>query len=412
MRRLVTLSKWLAMVVGGLLSMAVLWFSFVSWRAGACLQEQLQAIRQTGDPVALAELKPAPVPPDRNAATFLRRAEKSAQAIDKELSGLSGDYYEQGRLNQRGVELVESALVAYPDALPLIEQAADAPDYLPDHDYTLPSAFMETYLQKVQTARQAARLLYYRGDLLLAQQKREESLRNGLTLLRLDRHFQREPLLVGYLVSIAIQSMGVSQIARGLADGPIPSELHDQINTEISKHLESPAFVATIRTERAYGIESFRDFRGLGLPGFFKQDECDYLKLMAAEIAIGNEPTYKVQAALDKMKIEVQGTGPLTKQMWPALEASREAYVRSLARLQCLRVLSALSRSNQGTEAKPPSIDDLRLPDEIRLDPYIGQSLKIKQTEAGWIVYSVGPNLKDDGGNLEKNEDVGVGPEG
>lgn len=417
MKRLKTVFRWGGIVGGSVLSLALLALAFFNWRAGVCLEEQLQPLREAGEPMSIAELAPVPVSPELNAATYLRRAEKSVMAASQELSALGekrDDYYEQGRLNQRGIQLVEAALAAYPEAISLVQQAAEAPDYAPDHDYTLPSqAFLERYVQKVQQARAVARLLQYRADLLLARHEREESMRNGLTLLRLDRHYQREPFVVAYLVSIAVQSMAVMQITRGLEDGPASSELHDQIDAEVSKNLklESQTFVMTLKTERAYGIDSFRSFRGLGLPWRFKRDECDYLKRMAAEIEIGTAPRYQVEAALAQLSADTQGAGPLTKLMLPALEAAREAHLRSRARLQCLSVLNALTRRERDQIANAPSIDDLNLSDDIKVDPYNGQTLKIKRVEAGWLVYSVGPNLKDDGGKIEKSEDVGIGPD-
>ncbi|HEV3340275.1 MAG TPA: hypothetical protein VG125_07955 [Pirellulales bacterium] len=429
MTRLKSAFKWLAMVGGSLLSLALLAFAFLNWRAGACLEQQLQALRKSGRPMSIAELAPSSVEPEQNALTYLRRAAKSAEAIGQELSvwrqkmdtqqacigfcSLPQEYYDRGRLNDRGVQIVEAALGAFPEATPLIERAADAPDYFPDHDYTLPpERFLETYLERVQQARMFARLLQYRGDLWLARHEHEGVLRNGLTLLRLGRHFQREPMLVAYLFSIAVQSMGVDQVARALADGPVPNQLHDQVGAEISRHLASRAFVAAIESDRAYGIDYFRSIRGVGLPWTFKQDECDYLKRMAEEIEIGATPRYKVETALAQMKAHTQGAGPLTLDMLPALEAAREACLRSRARLQCLSVLNVLTRREEQQDDGTPSIDELNLPDEIKVDPYNGQPLKISRVATGWRVYSVGPNLKDDGGRIEKSEDVGVGADG
>lgn len=212
-------------------------------------------------------------------------------------------------------------------------------------------------------------------------------------------------------MSIAVQSMAVNQIANALEDGPVSSELHDLVDAEISRHLRSQTFVATLKSERAYGIDSFRDFRGLGLPGSFKRDECDYLKRMAAEIRIGELPRYKIEEALAQMDANTQGAGKLTQLVVPALEAAREAHQRSRARLQCLGILNELTRAEKEQGANAPSIDDLRLPEEMKIDPYNGQRLKIKRIEGRWLVYSVGLNLKDDGGKMEKNEDIGVGPD-
>lgn len=421
MKRLKSAFKWLAIAGGGLLSLALLALAFVNWRAGICLEHQLQPLRQAGEPLSIADLTPASASPERNATTYLRRALKSVEALNKELSPLGqryDDYYDSDdrhrvRLNQRGIDLIKSALAAYPDAVPLTEQAANAPDYIPDHDYTLPpQPFLEPYLQRVQQNRAFARVLQYRADLLLARHERENSLQTGLTLLRLDRHFQREPMLIGYLVSVAVQSMAIDEIARALDDGPIPSELHEQIDAELAGFWQSQAFVATLKSERAYGIDSFRSFRGLGLPGYFKRDECDYLKRMAAEIEIGAAPRYKSAAAVTRMNADTEGAGPLTRNMLPALEAAREAHLRSLARMQCLSVLNALTRQDGNEGTTQPSIDNLELPDHVKIDPYNGQPLKIKRIETGWVVYSVGPNLTDDGGKIENREDVGVGPNG
>ncbi|HET6883035.1 MAG TPA: hypothetical protein VFI31_22900 [Pirellulales bacterium] len=413
MKKLKTTFKWLAIVGGVLLSLALIVFAFLNWRAGVCLEQQLRPLREAGEPITIADLAPPPVPPERNALTYLRRAEKTVLAMNQELSPLRDkpeDYYERGRLNERGVDLVEATLNSYPDVFPLIQQAADAPEYVSDQDYTLPPpAFLDPYLQKVQLSRAFARLLQWRADLLLARHEREASLRNGLVLLRLDRHFQKEPMLVAYLVAVAVQSMAVEQIVSALEDGPLAPELHHQVDAEISRHLASRAFVSAIESDRAYGIDSFRVFRKFGVPWTFKQDECDYLKRMAKEIEIGASPRYQSEKAVAQMNADTQGAGPLTMHMLPALEAAREAQQRSRTRLQCLSVLNALTQhDNEGTAAA--ALDDLNLPDDIKLDPYNGQPLKVKRLESGWLVYSVGPNLKDDGGKIEKSEDVGVGP--
>lgn len=377
---------------------------------------QFQALREAGEPMSIAELAPEAVSPDRNAATYLRRAEKSAMAAIQELSPLADkhdDYYDKGRLNERGVELVEAAFAAYSDVIPLVHRAADSPDYVPDRDYTLPpQPFLELYLKQIQQARGFARLLKYRADVQLARGEREESLRTGLVMLRLDRHFEREPMLIANLVSVAVRGMAVSQIAHALEDGPVTTELHDEVHAEVSRQLQSQAFVGALKSERAFGIDSFRDFKGLGLPGFFDRDECDYLQHMAAEIAVGTAPRHKVQAALAQMSIDSQRAGPLTQLILPATQAAREAQLRSRTLLQCLSVLNAIIRRNPAAGADAPSLDELNLPADITVDPYNDKPLKTKRMPPGWIVYSVGPNFQDDGGKIEKSEDVGVGAAG
>ena len=42
--------------------------------------------------------------------------------------------------------------------------------------------------------------------------------------------------------------------------------------------------------------------------------------------------------------------------------------------------------------------------------PFDGSPIKLKRVKGEWLIYSVGPNLKDDGGQVEGIMDVGIGP--
>jgi len=54
---------------------------------------------------------------------------------------------------------------------------------------------------------------------------------------------------------------------------------------------------------------------------------------------------------------------------------------------------------------------DLGLPNEATTDPFNGEPLILKKTTEGWLIYSLGSNLKDDGGKLDaQGTDVGLGP--
>ena len=49
------------------------------------LSGQLAAIRKAGDPLTLADLARKPIPPEKNAATYLRQAEADVTAIQNEM---------------------------------------------------------------------------------------------------------------------------------------------------------------------------------------------------------------------------------------------------------------------------------------------------------------------------------------
>jgi hypothetical protein len=53
---------------------------------------------------------------------------------------------------------------------------------------------------------------------------------------------------------------------------------------------------------------------------------------------------------------------------------------------------------------------DLKLPVEAVEDPFTGKPLIAKLVDGSWVVYSVGKDGVDDGGEFTAPKDFGVGP--
>ena len=64
----------------------------------------------------------------------------------------------------------------------------------------------------------------------------------------------------------------------------------------------------------------------------------------------------------------------------------------------------------QAGDAAEPALADLGLPADVTTDPFNDEPLHIRKLPTGWLIYSVGADLKDDGGDLTDYHDVGVGP--
>jgi hypothetical protein len=93
-----------------------------------------------------------------------------------------------------------------------------------------------------------------------------------------------------------------------------------------------------------------------------------------------------------------------------SLFSGLEAADRVRAMVRALRVLNALqARVPPGGDQAPP-LGDLGLPAEATTDPFDGEPLRVKKVPRGWMVYSVGRNGVDDGGQFERAADVGAGP--
>jgi len=415
--------KWLIWGVLGvvaIISCLGIYVALASWRAGARLEALLTPLRVAGEPLGLADLAREPIPPETNAAVFLRRAENDLEAIDKEFQPLHDQratYYLGNRLTEKGAAIIAEAFGAYPNASSLVERAAACPDYDPQHDYTFkssPDEFIGSYLPRIQAMRMVVRVLTRRGDLLLHQGRRDDALRNDLALLRITRHFEHEPLLVGRLVTLAMRGIAIDHTARVLADGPIASELLDDLDRELSTYLDPKPMLWTLKSDRAFGIEHFQFYADIGIGGgwWLKDNECDYLELLSGELEVAGLPRYQVASRLTQLEAKAAGAGWLAAQTAPATQAWRDAEDRVRSVVQCLRVLSALLAHGERTGDESPDLAALKLPAEWTTDPYDGQPLRFKKAERGWLVYAVGNDLKDDGGDLRDRADVGVGPDG
>ena len=87
--------------------------------------------------------------------------------------------------------------------------------------------------------------------------------------------------------------------------------------------------------------------------------------------------------------------------------------------MRCLRVLNALQGRAEKSDPEPtdpqvPKLSQLGLPTEATIDPFTGKPLHVKRLPEGWLIYSVGKDLKDDGGEVEDDVeaalDVGIAP--
>jgi hypothetical protein len=110
------------------------------WITDARLERQLAAIRAAGDSMTLADLAPKPIPPEKNAATYLRRAEADAKAIEEqvEVHEIWGRLYpSEYPLSPQVSNVLRSALDAHPNVIPLLKRAAACRNYNAQLDYTV-----------------------------------------------------------------------------------------------------------------------------------------------------------------------------------------------------------------------------------------------------------------------------------
>lgn len=401
--------KWAAIVLVGLLVILpvvlVVYAYFFSPRVGAKLEE----IRAAGDPTCIADLAPASIPADQNAAIALRRVRDDVNAFEQQmLEYYRSDNYATGSPNESQLKALEAAFDAYPELIPTIEKAVALEGYEHDLDYSLrPNEFMEALTDEaVHTPRAIARVLRSHVTALRSHGQSDEAVRATLPLFRLAKHAGQNAVLMQYLVATAIRGiMGVEAANQALRSGTVSDETRKLLDKELAQADPIPDYIGTLKAERAFGIDSFND---LPFTIRWQGGLTDYLDVMDGEIRLATEP-YSSYSSTSKA---ATGTskGALARLMLPALKSAREATDRTLATIRALRILNALLGRDDPNAPPPDDLTDLGLPKDAIIDPFNDKPLIVKQLSEGWKVYSVGPDLKDDGGKLDWVADFGVGP--
>ena len=407
--------KWTGIVLGGLIAVLLIANAVFVWRSGAALEIRLQAIRDAGDPLCLADLARQPIPPEANAAVYYRRVRGDVKAVIQELEAVRrSDGWRDGSISRKDLQAIERAMSAYPNVISLVEKAADCSDFYPDADYGVTTEeFWSDGLEEIQSTRSVARYLHYRSLMLTATGDRDEALRTCILGLQLARHLDCEPSLVANLVAVVVRETGFMAANRVLRSGPVADSARDALDAELARHDLTESYRQTLITERAYGLTAFNEMsfgRFWPARGHWNNAVIYYLDVMDGELVLGSQPYDQVlQAGPTTISRPISAWTVLTDLVLPAIRGAREATERNRATMRCLRTLNAVTRlEQQGVEVT--GLVDLKLPEGETIDPFTGKPLLMKKLPDGWVIYSVGKDLKDDGGRVDEDADVGLGP--
>jgi hypothetical protein len=416
MSRLKKILKYLALTLVALVALALIVNAYLVWQTGKRLEERQSKLRAAGEPLSLAEIGAAPAAPGKNAADVLENIKPELQALIKEINPVlakaTADDPRPDPFPDADRMILEQAFTNHPSVLPALKEAADCPIYHSKCNFQISTdAFMQELLSWTTALREAINALDTQERLQLQRKDFDEAMRTCLVSLKLTRRCDGEPMIISHLVILATRSVGVRMANEILRAGPVVPELHQQLEDELAKHDSAASFRRCLVSERAYGLQAL----GEQLPGgwltraFANDNMIYYLDLMKDWIENADGPYAQFKEKNQPVKEEdATFRYVMMKLLAPAVMKIQDAEFRTRCMVRCLRVLNALTTKK--IQAIPDKLTNLGLPAEGVTDPYTGQSLLVKKVDGQWIIYGVGPNLKDDGGNFEKLEDIGLGP--
>ena len=201
-----------------------------------------------------------------------------------------------------------------------------------------------------------------------------------------------------------------------LQAGPVSPAARQALDTELARHDTMEGYNQALRSERAYSLSSIRDIPGTRFwltRGFSNELALGLIDFYDRCLADGSRPYRDVVANKQTPLATRYGPNPygaLITLLQPAMAAVRDATERTRAVCRSIRVLNALQTRVAPGSDSVPKLSELGLPDSVTIDPFSGEPLHVKKLPEGWLVYSVGADLVDDGGKVDGKTDVGVRP--
>jgi hypothetical protein len=390
---------------------------------------QLAAVRAEAGAKALA-LTPPRVPDRDNAAPVYREAFAALTPADKvpppwrdkaaTWLALDSAAFDPGDKD------LADFLATQERGLALLRKAAAMPGCSFERDY---SRGIELRLPELDQLRHGARLLALDARARAAHGDGPPALADVAALYGIARHIN-EPILISIFVAAAIEEMGARALEGVLAHTTPQPEQLARLSASLGQGASYRTQVqrAFQMEEAALGLSSFtmlagenaaewsRAFGTLGggeVGGrvlsspvyrvfFLPDDLAAYRRTMGRMQELADRPYYEAHegwAEFDRQFRTHRG-GVLTGLIVPAggKWARRAAEADALRQLARLALAVAAYRAKEGKY--PGRLDDV-LPGsiaEIPSDPFDGQPLRSRRDGKGLVVYSVGPDLKDDGG--------------
>ena len=400
-------------------------FAFFRLSLKSKLQARIDAIRAAGYPVTCAELDKWYTIPENveNAAytimdafwyykkwdkdkskplPIVGRAELPARTepMDEEMKALIAQYVAD---NNEALELLHAGAA--------IEHSRYPIDL---------SAGFETKLSPLSEIRRAVFLLKLEAILHAENGNGKLAIHSVISCFGIARSLAKEPIIVSQLVHVACQRLAATTIEYCINRAELTDEqlvdLIECVNNADRISDISCAFVG----ERCNGISFFKEPGSVnpdiinGIPfhpilelykavGLADADAIIYLDIMDGYIKSAQLPPHRRQEAVKAIDARLQSTSQvhiLLHIIMPALSRITTIELRTIAYLRTARTALAVLRYRLAAGRLPDALTDL-VPaylDAVPTDPFDGNETRYKKLGAGFVVYSIGEDLSDDGG--------------
>jgi len=404
------------------------------WRQKTKLQRKMDAIRAAGYPVTCAELDDWYSIPDGvdNAANVILDAISYYREPNRpELVPVVGQAELPGRTEALSEEAEEAAaeyLASCREALELVGEASGIEHSRYPIDL---SAGFDTLMPYLRNVREMARLLKLDAVMHAEANEAGQAVESVASLFGVARSLSQEPVIVSQLVRLSCQGLGVSAIERIVNRAELDGKQLGELSRFIAGAENNSGFVRAAAGERCGILDILRDpgkmdTQVFGSPrimgvllsvykaaGLTHKGAMVYLDFADEFLQANKLAEHKRPAAVAAIQAKLEETSGVQAMMVrllvPAYGRVVALDLRIIARLRAVRAGLAIERYRLATGELAETLGEL-VPtylDAVPKDPFDGWELRYKMLEKGYVVYSVGEDGNDDGGQEmdEENKD-------
>lgn len=450
--------KWLGIGIGTLMVSIILASLVMNVIFSRELRQTLNEFKARGKPITIAEFAPPSVPDAENAALLLKEVAERipartnpAPSAMKSLTALIETNNSLGKVSTdiagwTEAQRKEGALLIKSDEIKelyaLLKKAAQRPRYNNNLDWSQGPAIL---LPNFGGYRMLFRMLTVKAGFEWQGGNPDQGLGTILIGLQVNNKLSDEPILVTQIVRMACDVMLIDELERLANASTIPAEQTQALITELSLHTNRKTWSKTMDGERvAMGIwcydllmrskatESLSLFifpapklpaatrwilnlTNLVLRPVIKKDCIVYLKLITELQRRFELPYYQIADVLKHQPIENQipHYAFIARVSLPNLDKLCEKVAGHETQVKICRVGLALKLFKQKNGAYPDTLDKLapEFLGTIPVDPFTGKALIYRKTDAGFILYSLGPDQQDDNGTPKPTGNKATGNE-
>lgn len=410
------------------------------------LNRELELLRQSGEPVTLADLLP-PVPPNEDGTPFYRLAIAQLETAKKRLSRTVWDsvYEFISRQPSKPVRLsdVQLALQAAQPALKTLRQALKYPHMrLTNWNEENP---WSTLFPHFLSFREFARLLLAEGLWRKRQGDIDGAVESHLTMLKLVQRISDEPTFIGFLLQASIFSTSLNGLQQILEDADPSSQTYRAVIEELRSWDIDKSFVRALQAERVVfiafcewarksasrreinelspekesfvvnipvwlgsksalavrnqllGLQYYKSLLAVARKGVpYKPEELKSLENQWRQLFGRNEYEVKIgimRLVWDSKFIAKEAILPFSMEM-----SNKVATQHALQRLAIVACALRLYKKEHGRYPETLRALVPKYLPTVPVDPFDGKVLRYQRVGEGFKVWSIGEDLKDDGG--------------